>query len=259
MVHEQVSSRFSYQGSPRSRTYLIAVVILTALGLVGPKILVAEDPCLDPPYHGDSIFDDVPPWAAEYVARATDMGIIYGCDGTHFCSTDAVLRSELAVFLELAVHGAIFAPAPAEGIFEDVPSENEYACWVEGLVGDEITTGCHTDPLEYCPENSVNRAQMAAFLIRLIKGPNYMPPPCTGVFADVNCGGFWAADYIEDIYARGITTGCSGSSLDPPFLFCPLKDVNRAQMATFLDRSVRYSEHGECLTSLSPPTNISGN
>lgn len=257
MIHRRVSVFFRERNS-RSRKLLVAVGILAALDLAmaGPRIAVAGDPCLDPPYHGDAVFDDTPAWAMEYVARATDMGIVYGCTDTHFCSTESVSRAEMAVFLELAAHGATYSPPPAEGIFEDVTGDyEEFACWAEALFNDQVTTGCPVPPA-FCPDGVLNRAEMSTFLIRLIEGPGYDPPPCTGVFDDVDCGHFWAAGYIEDIYARGITTGCSGSPEKRPFLYCPLKDVNRAQAATFLDRSVRY---GECVSSLAPPTNITGN
>jgi hypothetical protein len=45
--------------------------------------------------------------------------------------------------------------------------------------------------------------------------------------------GSFAADFIEDLYNRGITGGCSAS----PLLYCPNNPVNRGQMATFLVRT----------------------
>jgi hypothetical protein len=41
------------------------------------------------------------------------------------------------------------------------------------------------------------------------------------------------ADWIEELYARGVTGGCSAS----PLLYCPNQPVTRAQMAVFLLKS----------------------
>jgi fibronectin type 3 domain-containing protein len=49
--------------------------------------------------------------------------------------------------------------------------------------------------------------------------------------------GFWR--YIEGFYAKGITTGCSGS----PFSYCPGSAVTRDQMAVFLLRAMHGSSY----------------
>ena len=55
-------------------------------------------------------------------------------------------------------------------------------------------------------------------------------PPATGtVFADVAAGDF-AADWIEQLHAEGITGGCGTS----PLRYCPGSAVTRGQMAVFL-------------------------
>jgi hypothetical protein len=95
-----------------------------------------------------------------------------------------------------------------------------------------ITSGCSENPLLYCPEDPVTRAEMAVFLERGRNGSDYDPPAATGIFNDVPVG-FWAADWVEQFYADGITGGCS---TDPP-LYCPDDLVSRAEMAIFLLRS----------------------
>ena len=50
---------------------------------------------------------------------------------------------------------------------------------------------------------------MAVFLLRAGHGSGYVPPPATGtIFADVAVTDF-AADWIEQLYAEGITGGCA--------------------------------------------------
>jgi hypothetical protein len=73
---------------------------------------------------------------------------------------------------------------------------------------------------------------MAVFLLKTSLGSGYVPPAATGVFNDVPVGAF-AANFIEDLYNRAISGGCSAS----PLLYCPDNPVLRQQMATFLVRT----------------------
>ena len=75
----------------------------------------------------------------------------------------------------------------------------------------------------------VTRAQMALFLLRAKHGATYTPPAVgagTG-FGDVSTG-YWAASWIKQLAAEGITVGCGGGN------YCPEDSVTRAQMAVFL-------------------------
>lgn len=70
---------------------------------------------------------------------------------------------------------------------------------------------------------------MAVFLLKAAEGPDYVPPPATGVFDDVPPGDPFAP-WIEALADSGITGGCG---TEPP-LYCPDDPVSRAQMAIFL-------------------------
>ena len=62
---------------------------------------------------------------------------------------------------------------------------------------------------------SVTRAQMAVFLLKAEHGSSFVPPSCTGLFADVACPGGFAVDWIEQLALEGITGGCGGTQLLP--------------------------------------------
>jgi chitodextrinase len=116
-------------------------------------------------------------------------------------------------------------------VFNDVPpgywaEESIYKVYANG-----ITSGCGGG--NYCPEDPVTRAQMAVFLEKGINGSDYDPPGATGIFDDVPVS-YWVADWVEQFYNDGITSGCS---TDPP-LYCPDDLVLRAKMAVFLLRSI---------------------
>jgi len=126
--------------------------------------------------------------------------------------------------------------------FADVPGSHPFSgesnVWyyqdVHTLYRNSITGGCATNPLMYCPENTVTRAQMAVFLERGMKGASYTPPGAAGnVFGDVSRS-YWAAAWIEQLARDGITSGCGAGN------YCPEAAVTRAQMAIFLLRA----EHG---------------
>jgi hypothetical protein len=121
-------------------------------------------------------------------------------------------------------------------MFVDVPSS--YWAWeyIERLYTGNITTGCNTSPMMYCPTTTVTRDQMAVFLLRGIHGSDYVPPDATGVFGDVLTD-YWAADWIEQLAAEGITSGCGGGN------FCPTNPVTRDQMAVFLLRAKHGSDY----------------
>ena len=57
-------------------------------------------------------------------------------------------------------------------------------------------------------------------------------------FADV-APSYWAWDYIERLYASGITSGCTASPLN----YCPTSSVTRAQMAVFLLKGIHGSSY----------------
>ncbi len=74
---------------------------------------------------------------------------------------------------------------------------------------------------------------MAVFLVRGMNGSAFQPRAARGnVFLDVERSDF-AADFIEQLLADGITAGCGGGN------YCPDATVTRAQMAVFLLRA-RY-------------------
>ena len=177
-------------------------------------------------------FADVPvssPFHADILTVAT-AGITAGCGGGNYCPASPVRRDQMAVFLLKSEHGSAYVPPDCAGTFADVACPGPFTNWVEQLAAEGVTTGCGGG--NYCPDSSVTRAQMAVFLLKTSLGSGYAPPAAAGIFNDVPTGAF-AADFIEDLYNRAISGGCSAS----PLLYCPNNPVLRQQMATFLVRT----------------------
>ena len=182
---------------------------------------------------GDS-FPDVPTSNQFYafIENLFHNGVTGGCSGGGYCPDNSVTRAQMAVFLMKSKLGSPETPPPATGtVFADVPVSNPFAPWIEQLAAFGITGGCGGG--NYCPNNPVTRAQMAVFLLKSQHGSAYMPPPCTGVFPDVECTPTpaFAVDWIEQLHAEGITSGCGGGN------YCPNSPNTRGQMAVFLVRT----------------------
>jgi hypothetical protein len=114
-------------------------------------------------------FTDVPctnpfaPWIEELAT----LGITSGCGFQLYCPGNTVTRKQMAPFLLKTLYGASHVPPACTGIFTDVAcAANPFAPFIEELYGLGITGGCVTSPLQYCPENSNTRAQMAVFLVK---------------------------------------------------------------------------------------------
>jgi hypothetical protein len=116
--------------------------------------------------------------------------------------------------------------------FADVPTTHLFYAAINSIATAGITAGCAVGPPPlYCPDGNITRDQMAFFLLRGKHGAGYLPPPAKGLFSDVATT-YWAAAWIEQVYAEGFTAGCGTN----PLRFCPTTVVTRDQMAVFLLR-----------------------
>ena len=111
-----------------------------------------------------------------------------------------------------------------------MPLTATYTPRVKQLAAEGITAGCGSG--NFTPLQVVNRAQMAIFLLRAKHGSTYSPPAvgATTGFGDVPLAATYAP-WVKQLAVEGITAGCGNGN------FCPLQNVNRAQMATFLVRT----------------------
>jgi hypothetical protein len=219
-----------------SGTYYWRVAIVDANGKIGPFVgstIILQD---DNPVQNEPIFSDVDSnyWAWEYIERLYSAGITGGCTSNplKYCPETVVTRAQMAVFLERGMKGSSYSPPAVGGStgFGDVPTTHWAGAWIKQLAADRITGGCGSG--SYCPESPVTRGQMAVFLLKAKYGAGYTPPAVGGStgFGDVQPT-YWAAAWIKQLAAEGITGGCGSGN------YCPNSSVNRAQMAVFLVRT----------------------
>ena len=158
---------------------------------------------------------------------------ITGIDGSCFSPDQPVTRGETAVW----IYNMENQPEPGERhSFTDVTdaSQNDAISWMSDS---DITTG--TSSTTFAPDETLKRAQAAAFLHRLAGEPSAPPHG----FVDVSNG--WQQGPVSWMSNTGITTGTS------PTMFSPDGTLTRAQLITFL---YRYSDKPEVTIDPDSPT-----
>ncbi|MGH8912736.1 MAG: S8 family serine peptidase [Acidimicrobiia bacterium] len=153
-------------------------------------------------------------------------GITKGCNppaNTMFCPQREVTRAEMAAFVDRAL-----ALATGPNVFTD-DDASEFQPSINALAAAGITRGCNPPVNDhFCPDRLVSRAEMAAFLARalaLTPGPDAFTDDSASIFQTD----------IDALASAGITHGCN-----PPAntMFCPERNVTRAEMAAFLHRAL---------------------
>ena len=160
------------------------------------------------------------------------MGIFDGteCASRRFCPSGSLQRWVMAVWLIRSIENSE-PPSISISRFADVDATEWWAPYVERLAEWGITMGCSVDPLRYCPDAHVTRAQMASFIARALR----LEVTLTDFFVDTN--GNTHEQNIVALAVSGITVGCKTN----PTSYCPGREVTRAQMATFLARALELN------------------
>ena len=212
------------------RCWVLVVVFVLVVGVVGVDPAGAVDDSGGAGMAAVGGFSDVGGGGvhAPAVAALEELGVFKGteCGDGLFCPGEPMLRWVMAVWL-IRVLGEEL-PEGAGSRFADVDAEAWWAPFVEALADVGVTEGCATDPLRYCPQDPVTRAQMASFLVRAFR----LSPAASVGFSDT--GGSTHEPNVDALAAARVTAGCATK----PLRYCPDEAVTRAQMATFLARAV---------------------
>ncbi|WP_353569810.1 M6 family metalloprotease domain-containing protein [Candidatus Albibeggiatoa sp. nov. BB20] len=121
--------------------------------------------------------------------------------------------------------------------FTDVPTSYWAYPAIEYLFDMGLTTGCGDQtPPRFCPDDEINRAEMAVFLSRIAIHQALESSALQDIentFVDVDPVLWeWAIQEIESISRMGITNGVGNDSFSPEGI------VNREQTAAFLTRLI---------------------
>ena len=188
-----------------ARPYLLLALLLLTTAALGP---------------GGTFVDDNGNLHEPNIEAIFAAGITTGCSVSPslFCPTQAVTRGQMAAFLTRALE----LPAPDRDYFTD-DTGSIFEDQINRLATAGITGGCTLGT--FCPNDTITREQMAAFLVRAY---DYAAPGADR-FTDDEGSQFEAE--INFLAEAGITTGCAVDR------FCPMNPVLRDQMATFLARA----------------------
>ena len=196
-------------------------------------------------------------------------GITSGCTTTTYCPSDAVPRSQMAIFVAKAIAGP-GGTIPVSGnlngtpyncsvggtsAFTDVAPTDTFCRQVHYIAVQNVTLGC--GPSLYCPTELVSRLDMSAFIAKGMVAPaggdgvplTYGPDPNTGLqyscdpsspnihFVDVPATNSFCK-HAHFLWAKGVIGGCTATE------YCPDPPVARDAMAKFLANAFSLQLYG---------------
>ena len=181
--------------------------------------------------------DDVDDADADHRADINELhglGLFTGtlCQTNSLCPNDPMARWIAAVWLVRLLDGDDPAPV-TESRFADVHASTmwEDAVWyaphVERLAELEITVGCSEDPLKFCPDVMLRKAQVASWIARAFD----LDSASSQGFVDA-VGSVHEAN-INVAVAAGVMEGCSTD----PKNFCLDDTVTRGEMASYVNEA----------------------
>ena len=120
--------------------------------------------------------------------------------------------------------------------FSDVPFSHPNWAYIEALWDNGFTSGCQAagEPLKFCPEQTMLRAESAVFMLRGKLGAIGTPTDAEPyVFGDDWTSIEWAIPWAEKMWDEGMTAGCQYPAGADPKLFCPYTLFTRDMGAVF--------------------------
>jgi hypothetical protein len=205
------------------RVLALVLLLLAAQPILATSATASED--LPP---GGTFWDDYLNIHEANIEAIAATGVTRGCNpptSDRFCPDDPVDRGQMAAFLARALD----LPTTSTDYFTD-DDESIFEDDINRLALAGITKGCNPPESDrYCPDSTVNREQMAAFLARA----KDLPATDIDFFTDDD-GSLFEGD-INRLALAGITKGCNPPESDK---FCPSNRVLRDQMASFLARAL---------------------
>jgi hypothetical protein len=167
----------------------------------------------------------------------------YNMAGQGFVTVDVsgptITVSWYALENEGPVHTLSFTKDDQEPFFVDVREDYWAYAYIKDLFETRYISGCSSEPLSYCPESGMSRAESAVFVERGIWGGGYMPPdPEVQNFADVTLDE-WYAKWAGAMWADGYTEGCGTDVM----IFCPVQAHTRAEATVFFERMLHGKDY----------------
>lgn len=174
-------------------------------------------------------------WAAAYVKKLVDGGILSGNENREFQPDKPVTRAEFAQMLSAAFG---YQSGGEAGVFADVRADDWYVKPVMALYRAGIVSGIG-DGL-FGAEETLSRQDMALMLSRVLKDQNIILTTTReyASFSDQVQVEDYARQALWELYCSGIISGTTETTLSP------LEDSTRAQVAAVLSKLIEQTEGG---------------
>ena len=224
-------NRIGRRGSRRAALRVVAAAVVAVLAAASLSAAAAaqgaasQDAAVQGAASRDA-FSDVGGVHGANIGALARLGVFDGtaCGEGLFCPDEPAERWAVAVWIVRVIDGPN-PPEVGESRFADVDDDVWWMPYVERLAELGITAGCKTNPLRFCPNETVTRTHIALFLVRAFDLPDAGPAGFVDTAGDIH------ESAIDAIYAAGVTAGCARD----PLRFCPERTVSRAQMASMLN------------------------
>ena len=177
-------------------------------------------------YYNGTFFDDDYNIFENDIEWMAANGITNGCNpptNNLYCPDNRVTRDVMAVYIARALD----LPASPIDYFDD-DNGSQFEADINRMAHAGITRGC--GERLFCPRDTVDRGQMAAFLTRAL---GLTDNGGGDLFTDDDNSTF--ENDIDKLGTAGITKGCNPPAND---LYCPNQGVDRGEMAAFIHRAV---------------------
>ena len=203
--------------------FLLAFALVLTMGAVAANI---------------SDFKDVPEdaWYYDYLAYASETGLINGTSSTTFSPLDNLTRAQFAT-----IFGRAFGYEVNPGTkFTDVKNDSWYAGYVYWAVENGIVNG--TSSTTFSPEANITRQDVATILGRYIDAFNIFlisSESALSAFVDADKISGYAVSHCNLLREVGILNGDKAGCMNPG------KDMSRAEGMTVLVRLIWAIEEVE--------------
>ena len=239
---------------------VVATLMITDVGGSGP---VGAQTGATPRFSDEAFYTDVSPGSGptsaeslyRHIQSLARAGVFAGtdCGVGRFCPDAHMQQWQLAVWLMRSL-GEDDLGDIDRSRFADVDADEWWAPYVERMAELGITGGCSSDPMRYCPEGTVSRGELAAFLSRALDLPAAGPAGFTDIEGHTHADAInrAAEARLSPRSTRWIVGGCSQ---EPP-KYCPDSPVTKAQMAVFIFRALDWRQLNTIAESSRVPDDI---
>jgi hypothetical protein len=129
-------------------------------------------------------------------------------------------------------------PPGDDQTFEDVPPDYWAYPYIETAYREGYVAGCSSEPMAYCPDDPLSRAEISVFVDRGTHGPDFIPTwEGADVFGDVFAGD-WFYGWVNVLWQDGNTSGCQLNEM----VYCPLQYHTRGEGSVFFLRLMHGSD-----------------